>query len=157
MPVPVVTKADAERIRRSFATAARDPAALASSFYRLLFAAEPALRPMFPADLAGQQQKLAAMLATAVAHIDDAAVLTPAVEALGRRHQALGVRPDHFPPVGAALVAAIAERTGHPLDTATTTAWTRAFAWLTATMTGAAITPRHGGHSRAEQAGPPLR
>jgi hemoglobin-like flavoprotein len=135
--MPSVTTADADRIRQSFAAAAGDPGALAGAFYRRLFEAEPQLRAMFPAEMTEQKHKLAAMLATAVARIEHGAALAPAVESLGRRHQALGVRAEHFPPVGAALVAAIEERSGRPLDTETGAAWGRAFAWLAATMMSA--------------------
>jgi hemoglobin-like flavoprotein len=134
MSIHPVSKADAERIRQSFA-AARDPGALAGTFYRRLFQAEPGLRSLFPAEMSGQQRKLAAMLATAVARIEDGEALAPAVENLGRRHQALGVRAEHYPPVGAALLASLEEVSGRQLDAATGAAWGRAFAWLAATMT----------------------
>jgi hemoglobin-like flavoprotein len=130
-----VSAADAARIRASFSSAAQDPGALAAAFYRRLFAAEPGLRSLFPTDMTGQEHKLAAMLAAAVAGIRNGAALTPVVEGLGRRHQALGVRPEHYPPVGAALLAALEDRAGAPLDAATQAAWGRAFAWLTAVMT----------------------
>lgn len=137
MSIHPVSATDAVRIRSSFSAAAKDPGALAATFYRRLFASEPGLRSLFPADMAGQEHKLAAMLAAAVAGIRDGAALTPVVEGLGRRHHALGVRPEHYPPVGAALLAALEDRSGEPLDPATRAAWGRAFAWLTATMTRA--------------------
>jgi nitric oxide dioxygenase len=126
---------DVALIRASFAAAAADPAALAATFYRRLFEAEPGLRAMFPDDLRPQQGKLAAMLAAVVAGLHDWPALAPTVTALGRRHAALGVRAEHYPPVGGARRAALAERAQRPLDTATRAAWGRAFARLAAEMT----------------------
>jgi nitric oxide dioxygenase len=136
MSVHTLSPSHAEGIRRSFAAATRTPGALAETFYRRLFEAEPGFRAMFPADLTGQERKLTAILATAVASIDRLDALVPAVENLGRRHQALGVRHEHYAPVGAALIAAIEDCAGRPLDAAAREGWRRAFAWLTATMTG---------------------
>lgn len=125
---------DIALIRHSFAAAAADPAALAAAFYRHLFATQPDLRSMFGADLGPQQGKLASMLAAVVAGLHDWPAIEAGVEALGRRHRAYGVRAEHYPPVGAALVAALSEQAGRPLDTATRTAWGRAFAQLAAAM-----------------------
>lgn len=130
-----VPATDLALIRASFAAAAADPGALAATFYRRLFEAEPGLRRLFPDDLRPQQGKLAAMLAAVVDGLHDWPALAPAVAALGRRHTALGVRAEHYPPVGAALLAALAERSARPLDAKTRTAWGRAFASLAAAMT----------------------
>jgi hemoglobin-like flavoprotein len=126
---------DIALIRRSFAAAAGDPGALAAAFYRHLFAAMPGLRPMFGADLAPQQGKLVSMLAAVVAGVHDWSAIESVVEALGRRHRAYGVRAEHYPAVGAALLAALSELADSPIDTATRTAWARAFARVSAAMT----------------------
>jgi hemoglobin-like flavoprotein len=135
-PTPSETP-DIALIRQSFRAVAGDPEALAASFYRHLFAAEPALRGHFAADLAPQQSKLAAMLAAVVAGLHDWAALAPAVAALGRRHAALGVEPAQYAPVGRALLAALDERAGRPLDPATRAAWLRAYARLADAMIAA--------------------
>jgi Globin len=78
---------------------------VAAAFYGELFALDPALRAMFPADLAGQRRKLMAALATAVRALDRPRTIAPALEALGRRHAGYGVLDDRQDTVGAALLA----------------------------------------------------
>ena len=134
-PAADLAASDLTQIRASFAAAASDPAALAATFYRRLFEAEPDLRRLFADNLRPQESKLAAMLAMVVAGMDDWQALAPTLAALGRRHADLGVRPEHFPPVGAALLAALSERTDGTLDPAAADAWRRAFARITAAMT----------------------
>ena len=124
-------------IRRSFAAAAADPAGLAAAFYRHLFVAKPGLRHLFGTDLRPQEGKLAAMLALVVANLHDWPAIEAKVEALGRRHRTYGVRSEHYPPVAAALLAALFDKADSPLDNATLAAWGRAFARLAEAMTRA--------------------
>lgn len=125
---------DLTLIHRTFAAAAADPTALAATFYRHLFAARPDLRAMFGADLAPQQGKLASMLAAVVASLHDWPALEPTVADLGRRHMSMGIRAEHFPPVAAALIAALGERSGAALDPHAEAAWRRALARIADTM-----------------------
>ena len=58
----------------------------ADLFYSKLFELDPALRPLFPEDLAEQKEKLMKMISLAVEGLTDLGALVPKVEELGRRH-----------------------------------------------------------------------
>ena len=76
--------------------------AFAREFYATLFELDPALRRLFPDDLAGQRTKLIAELDVLVAFEERAATL-------GRRHEVYGVEGSMYESVGTALVGALAE------------------------------------------------
>ena len=63
------------RLRASFALLAPRADELTALFYARLFAAQPGLRPLFPADMAAQRTKLAQTLAFVVASLEDSAKL----------------------------------------------------------------------------------
>src|SRR5579863_8022656 len=81
---------------------ASDAAAL---FYARLFETLPEVRPLFKHDMQEQGRKLMATLGTVVRNLDrlDDAVL-PAAMRLAIRPVDYGVRPEHYGPVGAALL-----------------------------------------------------
>ena len=108
----------------SFARIAPQADAFARRFYSRIFEADPALRPLFPADMAGQREKLVGALQLAVQSLRLPEVLQPLLRDLGRRHAGYGVEARHFAPIGAALMGALAE--------AEAAAWspTLAQAWL---------------------------
>src|SRR4029434_8962243 len=76
----------------------------AQLFYGRLFALDRALEPLFKADLKEQGRKLMGMIGLAVTSLRDLPTLVPAIADLGRRHAGYGVRPEHYDPVGAALL-----------------------------------------------------
>src|SRR6266540_2689175 len=76
----------------------------ADLFYDRLFEIAPDVRRMFPDDLNDQKLKLIAMLTTAVGNLHQIDKIMAAVEGLGRRHAGYGVKPEHYQPVGAALL-----------------------------------------------------
>ncbi len=121
-------------VRDSFAAVAPRADEAAAAFYERLFALDPALRAMFPADLAGQRRKLVAALAAAVGGLDRPAALAPTLEALGRRHAAYGVVDRHYGVVGAALLATLEDRLGPAFDPETRAAWTACFGLVTGAM-----------------------
>jgi hemoglobin-like flavoprotein len=73
-------------------------------FYDRLFAIAPEVRRLFPDDLKEEEKKLIAMVATAVINLHQVDTIAPAVADLGRRHDDYGVKPEHYQPVGAALL-----------------------------------------------------
>ena len=76
----------------------------ADLFYGRLFEIAPEVRPLFPADLTSQKEKLMTMLGTAVTNLHQVEKIVPAVQDLGRRHVAYGVKDTHYKPVGEALI-----------------------------------------------------
>ena len=119
-------------VQTSFAAIAPRAESVVAPFYERLFALDPALRPLFPAEMAGQRRKLAAALATAVKGLG-----RPVLEALGRRHAGYGVRGADYDTVGAALLGALEDVLGEAFDDELRTAWAACYALVAGTMRGA--------------------
>ena len=129
---------DIALVRASFAKVLPIKDAAADLFYDRLFEIAPQLRPMFPSDLDEQKKKLMAMLGTAVSGLSRLDTLMPAVRALGRRHAGYGVKPQHFTPVGAALLWTLEKGLGAAFTPEVKDAWATAYIVLSTTMIDAA-------------------
>jgi hemoglobin-like flavoprotein len=103
-------------------------------FYARLFEIAPELRALFPADLSAQMRKLMDMLASLVEKLDRPHELALTLEALGAQHRDYGVRPEHFAPVGRALLETLDGELGPCFDDATRRAWVALYALATAWM-----------------------
>jgi hemoglobin-like flavoprotein len=121
-------------LKRSFAGAIRDPDRFGRDFYARVFALAPAVRALFPADLAHQRDKLVRALTVVVRGLDAPESLVPTLRQLGARHAGYGVQAAHYVVVGEALVDTLDARSETPLDPATRTAWVRLFGWIAACM-----------------------
>jgi hemoglobin-like flavoprotein len=106
----------------------------AEFFYRHLFRVAPGLRPLFPADLYDQKRKLMAVVEGAVARLDQAEVLIPAVKALGARHAGYGITTEHYSVVGETLLWTLERSLGAAFTPDVKAAWTRTYAVLASTM-----------------------
>jgi hemoglobin-like flavoprotein len=95
---------DPQRIKDNFALVAKHGDDVAAYFYSDLFERDPGLRPMFPAAMGKQHEKLLGALSHIVSLVDETPELVPFLHDLGRRHQGFGVSPEHYPEVGASLV-----------------------------------------------------
>lgn len=98
-----------QRIRASYLQIADRVPAMIERFYALLFQRLPAARPLFPDDMTRQRQHLLAALATVARNLDRTTALELPLRELGARHVAYGTRPEHYPVVRDALLAALAE------------------------------------------------
>src|SRR5688500_13634793 len=107
-----LTNHQADLIRASFRAVSEDAPASAAAFYRHLYRVAPDTRRLFVADIGSQGIKLMSTLAVATTQVQDWRLLQPVLEALAMRHLAYGVRPEHYPAVGAALQGMFAERLG---------------------------------------------
>lgn len=112
--------------------------AAAALFYDNLFAAQPALRPLFKADLQTQGERLMTMIGAAVAGLDDLPALVPVLRQLGARHARYGVRDEHYDVVGAALLKTLSQGLGDEFTPAVREAWTGVYGLVAATMMAAA-------------------
>src|SRR5580704_14007373 len=65
---------------------------------------EPSVKPLFRGDIKEQGRKLMATLAVVVNSLHNLEGILPAASALAKRHVAYGVKPNHYAPVGAALL-----------------------------------------------------
>ena len=109
----------------------------ADLFYDRLFEIAPDVRRMFPDDLREQKMKLIAMLATAIANLHQVDKIIAAVEGLGRRHASYGVKPEHYQPVGAALLWTLEQGLGADFTPPVKAAWTDTYMTLAGVMQGA--------------------
>jgi hemoglobin-like flavoprotein len=109
----------------------------AALFYGRLFELDPSLRHLFRGDLAEQGRKLVQALTVVVRGLDRLEQLLPAVEALGRRHGAYGVRDEHYETVAQALLWTLERGLGDAFTPATRDAWAQAYGMLAGVMKGA--------------------
>jgi hemoglobin-like flavoprotein len=108
--------------------------AFAEDFYNELFRRQPALRLLFPSDLAAQEKKLIDMLETAVALLGEPERLSRVLEESGRRHALYGVREQNYARVGEALLQALRAALGAAFDAETAAAWARVYGLMSETM-----------------------
>ena len=118
---------DLEALETSFDLIAPRGDELMDVFYARLFAAAPAVKPLFAGtDLKKQKGMLLATLVLLRKSLRNLEAIVPKLRELGARHVAYGARPEHYPVVGEVLIASMAEIAG--------TAWTDEYeqAWSTA-------------------------
>src|SRR4051812_47830186 len=101
---------DLDALETSFDLVAPYGDELMDAFYARLFAAAPAVRPLFAGtDMARQKQMLLAALVLVRNSVRDLHPVLPALRKLGARHVAYGAQPAHYPVVGATMIWAMAE------------------------------------------------
>lgn len=119
---------DLEALETSFDVVAPHGDRLMDVFYERLFVAAPAVRPLFArTDLRRQKAMLLGTLVLLRKSLRDLGPLVPKLRALGARHVAYGARPEHYPVVGAALIASMAEVAGEAWRPEYGRAWAAAF------------------------------
>jgi methyl-accepting chemotaxis protein len=112
---------------------------LVDDFYERLFAAAPAVRPLFAeTDLKRQKSMLLATLVLLRKSLRDLDAIVPKLRDLGARHVAYGARPEHYPVVGATLLASMAQTAGDAWSPDYEVAWAEAFEIVAAAMIGGA-------------------
>lgn len=110
-------------------------------FYERLFKLDPELRRLFKSDINEQGKKLMQMLALAVRGLDRIEELVPAVQNLGIRHAAYGVRNEHYETVGKALLWTLEKVLIRDFTPETKQAWTAVYTLLSQTMKEAGELP----------------
>jgi hemoglobin-like flavoprotein len=114
---------------------------LMDEFYTRLFEAAPAVRPLFAhTDLQRQKTMLLGALVLLRKSLRDLGAIVPKLRELGARHVAYGARPEHYPVVGEALIAAMAAVAGPAWRTEHERAWREAFAVVAGAMLDGATT-----------------
>jgi NAD(P)H-flavin reductase/hemoglobin-like flavoprotein len=129
---------DERRLTESFARAAAYGDEVALFFYSHLFLAHPELRDMFPVSMAGQRDRLLAALGRIVAEVTNHDALVPFLQGLGRDHRKFGTLAEHYPAVGASLLATLAHFNGTAWDQELASDWTEAYTVIAKVMTEAA-------------------
>lgn len=112
---------------------------LTRHFYKRMFAHNPEVLPFFnPANqTSGSQQKaLAGAICAYAANIDNLEVLGGAVELIAQKHVSLMIKPEHYPVVGANLLASIREVLGAGATEEVVNAWAEAYGFLAEILIG---------------------
>src|SRR5690242_15490850 len=104
---------------------------LMDEFYSRLFAAEPAIRPLFPEDMREQKHKFLATLVLLRWSLRDLDALSAQLRGLGARHATYGARPEHYPLVAGALIEAIGSVAGEAWTDHHERAWRAVFRTIT--------------------------
>jgi hemoglobin-like flavoprotein len=125
-------------IKSSFAIVEPHGADVAGYFYQHLFEHNPGVRSLFAEHLSDQQDRLWAALGALVTHLEDTETLVGILQDLGRRHAAYGALPEHFPAVGASLLATLAHFAGEEAWTPEVEeSWTAVYGVVSGTMSEA--------------------
>ncbi|MFJ5230423.1 globin domain-containing protein [Kitasatospora sp. NPDC088391] len=125
-------------IRASFAVVERRADQLTKYFYAHLFTNNPGVEALFPARLAEQRDRLFAALTQLVLRLEDPGKLTGYLAALGRDHRKFRAAPEHYPAVGASLIAALKHFSGHSWTPEIEKAWTEVYTVVSQAMIDAA-------------------
>ncbi|BAJ29540.1 MULTISPECIES: globin domain-containing protein [Kitasatospora] len=128
---------DPTLIKSSFAAVEPHGSAVTAYFYTHLFEHNPDVRKLFAEHLNEQQDRLWAALGTLVNKLDDTDTVVNVLQGLGRRHAGYGALPEHFPAVGASLLAALAHFAGDAWTPETEASWTALYGVVTEVMSAA--------------------
>jgi nitric oxide dioxygenase len=129
-----MTPAQVKLIQDSFAKVAPISEQAAALFYGRLFEIAPEAKPLFQGDMDEQGRKLMATLAVVVNGLSNLDAVLPAASALAKRHVAYGVKPDHYAPVGEALIWTLERGLGAGWTQELAAAWAAAYATLSQFM-----------------------
>lgn len=134
----VMTPRDIELVQKSFQSVQPIAGTAAALFYGRLFEIAPEVKPLFTGDMDQQGAKLMATLGLVVDGLGDVEAILPAVRELGVRHVAYGVTPEHYAPVGAALLWTLEQGLGDAFTGEVRAAWENAYGALSGVMIEAA-------------------
>jgi hemoglobin-like flavoprotein len=126
---------DLDTIETTFDLVAPRGEELMDVFYARLFAAAPAVQPLFAGtDIRRQKAMLLSTLVLMRNSLRDMDALTPKLRELGARHVAYGATPEHYIVVGEALIASLAEIAGSAWRPEHQLAWGAALAVIAEAM-----------------------
>ena len=110
----------------------------AALFYSRLFELEPAAARLFRRDMREQGVLFMQMISVIVRGLDDLSALTPAVQALGRRHVDYGVETADYESVGSAFLWSLQRTLGEGFSPAVQAAWASTYQVVATIMRDAA-------------------
>lgn len=125
-------------VQANWAKVAPNADHVAALFYDRLFEIAPEVKPLFKGDMTEQGRKLTQMIGVAVNGLPRLAEIVPAVQQMGVRHTAYGVRDEHYGPVGAALLWTLEQGLGEDFTPEAKEAWTLTYTTLAGVMKDAA-------------------
>ncbi len=112
---------------------------LTRHFYKRMFSHNPEVAPFFNTanqESGAQQKALAGAICAYAANIDNLDVLGGAVELIAQKHASLQIKPEHYPIVGANLLASIREVLGDGATDEIINAWAEAYGFLANILIG---------------------
>jgi methyl-accepting chemotaxis protein len=119
---------DAQLLQESLNLVAPVAGELIASFYDQLFTDYPEVRPMFPANMDLQQERLLKAVIALVTHYDQPEALLPALTQMGNNHVKYGVQ------LGATLLATLRRFAGDAWNAEYEGAWGRAYTFAAGAM-----------------------
>ncbi|WP_061021939.1 globin family protein [Bradyrhizobium sp. CCH5-F6] len=122
------------RVRSSFDLAFANATDMTTAFYDRIFELAPEFRPMFPADMSRLKQDFISKLAVLVGSLDQTTGLLSGADMLGRNHLRYGVKPEHYPVVGEALLWSLARGLGPHWTDDMEQAWRKVYAVIAQRM-----------------------
>ena len=131
-----------ELLESSFQAIAPCGETFVTAFYERLFTQFPQTRAFFTStDMKEQRKKLLGALVLVIQNLRKPEVLTSALKGLGQRHVAYGVRPEHYPIVGAVLLETFSDVLGERWTPAYHDAWAQAYEAICSIMLEGASLP----------------
>ena len=118
----------------------------AELFYGRLFEIAPDVKPMFKGDMKEQGRKLMATLGVIVTGLTRLETVLPAASALAKKHLSYGVKAEHYPIVGGALLWTLEKGLGDAWSPDLADAWGTAYG----TLSGYMIAEAYGSAQAAE-------
>ncbi|MFE7958509.1 globin domain-containing protein [Streptomyces sp. NPDC057413] len=125
---------DPALIESSFAVVEPNGARVTKYFYEHLFATNPGVRHLFASHMEEQEDRLWTALGGLVANLHDTETVTRILRGLGARHVGYGALPEHFPAVGASLLATLQHFAGEAWTPQVEESWTALYGVISATM-----------------------
>jgi nitric oxide dioxygenase len=137
-----MTPEQIDLVQSSFAKVAPIAGEAAKIFYARLFEIAPEVKPLFRTELTEQGKKLMSTLAVVVNGLRAPETILPAAQKLAVRHVDYGVRPEHYAPVGEALIYTLEKGLGEAFTEEVKQAWLAAYALICDVMITAAYDTR---------------
>ncbi len=114
--------------------------AFSEAFYDELFRIAPSVRPYFATDMTQQRIKLSETLGAVINQLHQLHLIEDTIAGLARRHVGYGAKPEHFAPVGHALIFALEQHAPGGLTEVESDAWLAAYEQITDLMVEAMLT-----------------
>ena len=132
-----------EVLEKSFESVSPKGDVLVARFYERLFQKYPEVQPLFKnTNMRQQKKKLLASIVLVVESLRKPEKLTHALQEMGARHVAYGVRPAHYAAVGENLLAVLGEFAGNAWTPDVRQAWVEAFDLIKKVMLEGAAKPQ---------------
>ena len=131
-----------ELLEGSFQAVVLHGEAFVTAFYERLFTRFPETRAFFAStDMSEQRKKLQQTLALIIQHMQHPEVLSDMLRELGQLHVSHGIRPEHYPLVGTALLETFADFLGKHWTQEHHDAWVKGYEAVSSLMLQGAQEP----------------